>query len=120
MQIGEVDNVAGVPVAVTTKMPTGTAVILDTKIAVLAFLRMGMEILFNPYADWAYSHNAVQFRGEIRDTIGVAYPAAINVITNLNYWGYTSDGSSDESFYAPSTKLRRHRQAGGIPDTSGI
>jgi hypothetical protein len=54
------------------KCPSENAV-LDTKIAVLAFLRMGMEIMFNPFGDWAFTHNAVQFRGEIRETIGVAY-----------------------------------------------
>jgi hypothetical protein len=37
------------------------ALALDTKIAVLAFLRMGIELMFNPYGDWAFSHNAVQF-----------------------------------------------------------
>lgn len=86
MDLGEVDNLFGVPVVVTTKCPLGTGIVLDTKIAVLAFLRMGMEILFNPYGEWAFSHNAVQFRGEERLTIGVAYPNAINVVTNLNYY----------------------------------
>jgi hypothetical protein len=85
MQIGEVDNVFGVPVAVTTKNADRNRAGLDTKIAVLAFLRMGLEILFNPYGDWAFTHNAVQFRGEISETIGVAYPTAIDKVTNLNY-----------------------------------
>lgn len=86
MQVGEVDNVFGVPVVVTTKCPLGTGIVLDTKIAVLAFLRQGIELLFNPFGDWAYTHNAVQFRGEERLTIGVAYPHAINIVTNLNYY----------------------------------
>jgi HK97 family phage major capsid protein len=86
MQVGEVDNIFGVPVAQTTKMPEGTAIVLDTKIAVLAFLGMRMEIMFDPYGDWAFQNNAVQFRGEIRETIGVAYPAAINIVSNLNYY----------------------------------
>ena len=83
-EVGGIDNIFGVPVALTTKCPLGTAVVLDTKIAVLAFTRMGIEIVFNPFGDWAYSHNAVQFRGEERVTIGVAYPKAINIVTNLN------------------------------------
>jgi HK97 family phage major capsid protein len=87
MQVGEVDNIFGTPVATTTKMPVGTAIVLDTKIAVLAFLRWGLEILFDPWGDWAFSHNAVQFRGEIRETSGVAYPAAINLVGGLNYQG---------------------------------
>lgn len=70
MQVGEVDNIFGVPVAQTTKIPEGTAIVLDSKIAVLAFLRMGLEIMFNLYGDWAFQNNAVQFRGEIRETIG--------------------------------------------------
>jgi hypothetical protein len=85
MSVGEIDNVFGVPVAVTTKMPQSQAVVLDTKIAVLAFHRTGMEIVFNPYGDWAFQHNAVQYRGETRLTIGVAYPQAINLVSNLNY-----------------------------------
>jgi hypothetical protein len=89
MQVGEVDNVFRVPVATTTKCPLGTAVVIDTKIAVLAFLRTGIEVLFNPYGDWAYTHNAVQWRAEIRETIGLAYPKAVNVVTNL----HQSDGS---------------------------
>lgn len=87
MSVGEVDNVFGVPASQTTKCPVGKAVVLDTKIAVLAFLRMGLEIMFNPYGDWAFQHNAVQWRGEIRETIGVAYPSAINLVSNLNYAG---------------------------------
>lgn len=88
MQVGEVDNVMGIPVALTTKCPFGTAV-MDTKIAVLAFLRTGLEIMFNPYGTWAFTHNAVQWRAEIRETIGVAYPKAIDIVTNL----HQSDGS---------------------------
>lgn len=67
-------------------MPQNTAIVLDMKIAVLAFLRMGLEIMFDPYGDWAFQHNAVQFRGEIRETIWAAYPAAINLVTGLNYY----------------------------------
>ena len=84
-RVGEVDNIAGVPIAVTTKMPLSQACVLDTKIAVLAFLRTGMEIMFSPYGDYAFQHNALQWRGEIRETIGVAYPQAINIVSNLNY-----------------------------------
>lgn len=83
-EIGGYENLFGVPVAQTTKCPSGTAVVLDTKIAVLGFVRQGIEIMFSPYGDWAFQNNAVQFRGEMRETIGVAYPAAINVVTNLN------------------------------------
>jgi len=82
-EIGGYENFWGVPVAQTTKCPSGTAVVLDTKIAVLAFTRMGIEIMFDPYGDYAFQNNAVVFRGEMRETIGVAYPAAINVVTNL-------------------------------------
>jgi HK97 family phage major capsid protein len=85
MSVGEVDNVFGVPVVTTTKCPVGSAVVLDTKIAVLAFRRTGMEITFNPWGDYAYQHNAVQYRGEQRLTIGVAYNKAINLVSNINY-----------------------------------
>jgi HK97 family phage major capsid protein len=83
--IGNIDNIWSVPVAQTTKCPVGSAVVMDSKIAVLAFLRSGMEIIFNPYGDWAFQHNAVQYRGEARLTIGVAYPQAINLVSNINY-----------------------------------
>ena len=83
-QIGGYDNIFGVPIALTTKCPSGTAVVMDTKIAVLGFTRMGIEIMYNPYGDYEFQNNAIQFRGEMRETIGVAYPAAICVVTNLN------------------------------------
>jgi HK97 family phage major capsid protein len=85
MQAGEIDNVFAVPVVSTTTCPVGKAVVMDTKIGALAFPRTGLEIMFNPYGDWAFIHNAVQFRGEIRETIGVAYPTAINLVSNINY-----------------------------------
>ena len=59
-EIGGYDNIFGVPVALTTKCPSGTSVILDTKIAVLAFTRMGVEIMFNPHGDYEFQNNAVQ------------------------------------------------------------
>jgi len=83
-QIGGYDNIFGVPVAQTTKCPSGTAIVLDTKIAVLAFMRQGIEIMFNQFGDYEFQHNAVQFRGEERVAIGCAYPAAVCVVTNLN------------------------------------
>ncbi len=82
--IGGYDNVFGVPVATTTKCPSGTAVVIDTKIAVLAFTRMGMEIMYNQFGDYEFQHNAVQYRAEERVAIGCAYPAAVCVVTNLN------------------------------------
>jgi hypothetical protein len=51
---------------------------------VLAWTRMGMEILFNQYGDWAYQHNAVQYRAEEPVAIGVQYPKAVAVVTGLN------------------------------------
>jgi len=83
-EIGGYENIFGVPVAQTTKIASGTAVVLDTKIAVLGFVRQGVEIMFSPYGDWAFQNNAVQFRGEMRETVGVAYPSAVCVVTNLN------------------------------------
>ena len=82
--IGGFDNVFGCPVVTTTKLASGTACVLDTKIAVLAFTRMGMEIMYNQFGDYEFQHNAVQYRAEERVAIGCAYPAAVNIVTNLN------------------------------------
>jgi hypothetical protein len=40
-ELGGLDNIFGVRVGLTTKFPVGTAVALDTKIAVLAWVRFG-------------------------------------------------------------------------------
>jgi HK97 family phage major capsid protein len=83
-QIGNVDNIFGVRVVSTTKMPQGKAIVLDSRIACLAWTRMGMEILANPFDTYSWQSNAWSFRGEERIAIGVQYPKAISIVSGLN------------------------------------
>jgi HK97 family phage major capsid protein len=82
--IGFVDNIFGTRVVATTKMPQGTALVMDTRIAVLAWTRLGMEILANQFDTYSWQNNAWSFRGEERIAIGVQYPSALNIVTGLN------------------------------------
>jgi hypothetical protein len=82
--IGYIDNLFGTRVISTTTMPQGKALVLDTRIAVLAWTRLGMEILSNQFDTYSWQQNAWSFRGEERIAIGVQYPKAMNIVTGLN------------------------------------
>lgn len=86
-EIGGIDNIFGVRVATTTKMPRGSAMVMDSKIAVLAWIRLGMEILSSRFGDYAFQNNSLMYRAEERIAIGVQYPKAINIVTGLNPHG---------------------------------
>ena len=64
MSLAAFENIFGVRVVTTTKCPQGTAIVMDSKIACFAWTRMGMEILSSQFGDYAFQHNAWQFRGE--------------------------------------------------------
>jgi HK97 family phage major capsid protein len=49
--VGDIDNVFGVPVVTNTKIPVATAIAFDTRIAVKAWTRMALELQSNPYGD---------------------------------------------------------------------
>jgi HK97 family phage major capsid protein len=85
--IGYVDNLFGTRVISTSTMPQGKALVLDTRIAVLAWTRLGMEILSNQFDTYSWQQNAWSFRGEERIAIGVQYPKAMNIVTGLNPTG---------------------------------
>jgi hypothetical protein len=72
-----------VPVLTNTKIPVGTAVVLDTTIAVRAWTRLALEMMANPYGDNEFQTSAIQFRCEERTTIGVTRPTAVCVVTGL-------------------------------------
>jgi hypothetical protein len=82
--IGGIDNIMGTRVVSTTKMPQGTALVMDTRIACLAWTRLGMEILSNQFDSYSWEYNAWSFRGEERISVGIQYPKAINIVTGLN------------------------------------
>ena len=73
--LGDLANIFGVHVLTNTKVPQGTAIVLDT------------AILANQYGDWAFEHNAWQFRAEERCTVGVIRPTAICTVTGINPGG---------------------------------
>jgi hypothetical protein len=85
--IGDMDNIFGAKVIVNTKIPLGTAIVMDTSKAILRWVRDGFSLDINSFgADQNtnyWSQNAVGFRGELRENIGIQYPAAINILTGL-------------------------------------
>ena len=82
--LGGIDNIFGIRVVTSTQVPQGSAAVLDSKIAVNIFRRWGLEIMANPYADSAFEHNQIHYRGETRFALGVIYPEAICLVTGLD------------------------------------
>jgi HK97 family phage major capsid protein len=81
--IGGFANIFGVRVVSNTQVPVGTAITFDTKIACLAWTRLGMELMSNQFGDSEWNVNAWSFRAEERIAIGVQRPSAICVVTGL-------------------------------------
>lgn len=82
-ELGSVDNLFGTQVIVNTKVPEDVAVVMDTRIAVLAWTRLGLELTFNWQGDSEFRNNAYTYRLEERIAIGVQYPKAICVVDGL-------------------------------------
>ena len=81
--IGSLNDIFGVKVVTNTYCPAGTALVLDTSKAVLAWTRQSWSLEINQYGEQAFSENYVTFRVEGRYAIGVMYPTAINIVTGL-------------------------------------
>jgi HK97 family phage major capsid protein len=81
--IGDLDNVFGVKVVATTKIAVGTALVIDTTQAVVAWTRMGLRTDVNYYGNTEFNSNQVTFRVEERIAIGVPRPTAIAKVTGL-------------------------------------
>ncbi len=81
--IGDLKSIFGAQVVTNSYIPAGTALVFDTKKAVLRWVRSGFRLEINSYGDTEWSTNAISFRGELREAIGVQYPAAINILTGL-------------------------------------
>jgi HK97 family phage major capsid protein len=86
--INSVNRIFDMDVVTNTKIPAGTAIVMDRKKAVIRWVRMGYTLETNAYGVAAdgtnlWTQNAIGFRGEIREQIGVQYPTAINLLTGL-------------------------------------
>lgn len=81
--LGGLDNIFGTRVVVNTHVPEGTAIVMDTTKAVLAWTRLGLELMSNQFGDSEWGTNAWSFRAEERIAIGVQRPTAICVVTGL-------------------------------------
>ena len=81
------DNLFGVHVLTNSHVPQGAAIVLDTNISCQAWTRLGMEILASQYGDYAFEHNAWEFRCEERVTVGVVRRTAICTVTGINPGG---------------------------------
>jgi HK97 family phage major capsid protein len=81
--LGGVDNIFGIRVITTTQCPAGQAVVLDSKIAVTVWFRLGMEILSNPFGS-GFETNEWVYRGEERFGLGVQYENALCLVDGLD------------------------------------
>lgn len=81
--IGDLDNIFGVRVITNSYIAAGSAIVLDTSKAVLAWTRMSPTLEINQYGTNEFNENYVTFRVECRRAIGVQYPTAIGVVTGL-------------------------------------
>jgi HK97 family phage major capsid protein len=81
--IGSLNDIFGVKVVTNTYCPAGTAIVLDTSKAVLAWTRQSWSMEINQYGTNEFNENYVTFRTEGRFAIGVMYPTAINIVTGL-------------------------------------
>jgi HK97 family phage major capsid protein len=81
--IGSLNDIFGVKVVTNTYCPAGTAVVLDTSKAVLAWTRQSWSLEINQYGTNEFNENYVTFRVEGRFAIGAMYPTAINLVTGL-------------------------------------
>jgi hypothetical protein len=70
-------------VITNTYCPAGSAVVLDTSKAVLAWTRQTWSLEINQYGTNEFNENYVTFRVEGRFAIGVMYPTAINLLHTL-------------------------------------
>lgn len=74
----------GAPVAISTQVPAGTAVVASVKAGAGVFWqRLGLRLEFNMWAQDMWTQNLFSFRAEERIAFSVPRPTAINVVTGL-------------------------------------
>ncbi|MEB3048995.1 phage major capsid protein [Mycolicibacter sp. MYC123] len=85
--IGDLKSIFGMTVVQNTHIPAGTALVFDTRKAVLRWVRWGFSLEINSQGSDGttnfWTQNAIGYRGEIREQIGVQYASAINILTGL-------------------------------------
>jgi HK97 family phage major capsid protein len=88
-QIGALDSFPLAPnnprVITNTFIPQGTAVCLDTNLAARYYLRQALTIEVNRWGDTEWSTSSVSFRAEMRSTLAVLRPHAVNIVYGLEY-----------------------------------
>lgn len=82
-ELGGIDHLFGLRVAATTSIPQGTALVLDSKIAVNIFRRWGLEVQVNPYSGDEFNANQLVVRAETRFGVACVYPHAVCKVTGL-------------------------------------
>jgi HK97 family phage major capsid protein len=82
-ELGGIDHLFQLRVAQTTSIPQGTALVLDTSIAVNIFRRWGLTVEVNPWAGDEFKANQLIVRAETRFGVGCIYPKAVCKVTNL-------------------------------------
>jgi HK97 family phage major capsid protein len=82
-ELGGIDHLFQLRVAQTTSIPQGTALVLDTSIAVDIFRRWGLTVEVNPWAGDEFKANQLLVRAETRLGVGCIYPKAVCKVTNL-------------------------------------
>lgn len=82
-ELGGIDHLFQLRVAETTSIPQGTALVLDTSIAVNIFRRWGLTVEVNPFAGAQFIANQLLVRAETRLGVGCIYPKAVCKVTNL-------------------------------------
>jgi HK97 family phage major capsid protein len=82
-ELGGIDHLFQLRVAQTTSIPQGTALVLDTSIAVNIFRCWGLTVEVNPWAGDQFIANQLLVRAETRLGVGCIYPKAVCKVTNL-------------------------------------
>lgn len=82
-ELGGIDHLFQLRIAQTTSIPQGTALVLDTSVAVNIFRRWGLTVEVNPWAGDEFKANQLIVRAETRLGVGCIYPKAVCKVTNL-------------------------------------
>jgi HK97 family phage major capsid protein len=82
-ELGGIDHLFQLRAAQTTSIPQGTALVVDTSIAVNIFRRWGLTVEVNPWAGDEFKANQLLVRAETRLGVGCIYPKAVCKVTNL-------------------------------------
>ncbi len=82
-ELGGIDHLFQLRVAETTSMPQGTALVLDSKIAVNIFRRWGLTVEVNPFAGTEFTQNQLLVRAETRFGVGCIYPKTVCKVEGL-------------------------------------